>query len=442
MENYVLIKNDDTQCPGEYTTIEEISKESNISQRMIRRYVASGALPSTQINNKFAILVEDWKKFSETLNDNSTLNNNENPLSSYRQDDSHQPHLESIREFWDVTPDSDMTFVDCFCGAGGLTKGLELSGMHGICGLDFFLEAGLTYKRNFVHPFVYGDITKEETKQLFYETVNRELNGRELDVVAGGFPCQGFSMSGNRIVDDSRNTLYKELIEIVKTLKPKFVICENVKGLRTMLDGRVEQKILSDFEDIGYKMNVTVLNAANYYVPQKRERVIFIGNRIGVENYHPGALLQENEYVTVGEAIGDLMDIEPDKQFNHEPCVHNKDMQERIMKVKEGESLYPNYKESYKKCPWNQPSCTIKENHGGTNLHPRLPRVITAREMARLQSFPDDFIFEGKKSKQLTQIGNAVPPLLAKAIGLAVRLSAGDLNKSAATLSENKLENI
>src|SRR5574344_103569 len=101
MENYVLIKNDDTQSLGEYTTIEEISKASNISQRMIRRYVASGALPSTQINNKFAILVEDWKKFSESLNDNRTLNNNENPLSSYQQDDSHRPQWESIREFWD-----------------------------------------------------------------------------------------------------------------------------------------------------------------------------------------------------------------------------------------------------------------------------------------------------------------------------------------------------
>ena len=99
MEDHVLIKNDDIQGPGEYTTIEAISKESNISQRMIRRYVASGALPSTQINNKFAILVEDWKKFLETLNDNITLNNNENRLSSYQQDDSHRPHWESIREF-------------------------------------------------------------------------------------------------------------------------------------------------------------------------------------------------------------------------------------------------------------------------------------------------------------------------------------------------------
>ena len=130
MEDNVLIKNDDIQGPGEYTTIEAISKESNISQRMIRRYIASGVLPATKNKNKFSILVEDWEKFLETLN--NTLNNNENRLSFYQQDDSHRPHWESIREFWDVTPDSDMTFVDCFCGAGGLTKGLELSGMHGI----------------------------------------------------------------------------------------------------------------------------------------------------------------------------------------------------------------------------------------------------------------------------------------------------------------------
>ena len=97
------------------------------------------------------------------------------------------------------------------------------------------------------------------------------------------------------------------------------------------------------------------------------------------------------------------------------------------MACPEGQSLYKGYSDAWKKCPWDEPSCTIKENHGGVNLHPKLPRVLTAREMARLQSFPDDFIFEGPKNKQLVQIGNAVPPLLGKAIGLAVRMSAGDI---------------
>lgn len=102
-------------------------------------------------------------------------------------------------------------------------------------------------------------------------------------------------------------------------------------------------------------------------------------------------------------------------------------MAARIAMTPEGKSLYDGYSDAWKKCPWNEASCTIKENHGGVNLHPKLPRVLTAREMARLQSFPDNFIFEGPKSKQLVQIGNAVPPRLAKAIGLAIRKAKGEI---------------
>ena len=322
-----------------------------------------------------------------------------------------------------------MTFVDLFCGAGGLSKGLEMSGLEGICGLDWFNEACMTYNRNFDHPFVNGDIKDPENKKKFYDTVRKQLNGRRLNIVAGGFPCQGFSMAGNRIVDDPRNSLYKELIEIVVELQPDFVICENVKGLRTMLKGLVEKKILADFEAIGYEMNVTTLCAADYYTPQKRERVIFIGNRKGLKNFHPKPMLSPQEYITTGQAIGDLINHPVDPEFNHVPTVHRPDMAKRIMETPEGASLYKGYSDAWKKCPWDAPSCTIKENHGGVNLHPKLPRVLTAREMARLQSFPDDFIFEGKKNKQLVQIGNAVPPLLGKAIGLAVRYSNHDLPK-------------
>lgn len=320
-----------------------------------------------------------------------------------------------------------MTFVDLFCGAGGLSKGLEMAGLNGICGLDFFKEAGMTYQRNFKHPFLYGNITLQETKELFYETVKNELNGRRLNIIAGGFPCQGFSMAGNRIADDPRNSLYKEMLEIVKTLQPDFVICENVKGLRSMLGGEVEKKIISDYKEIGYEMNVTTLCAADYYTPQKRERVIFIGNRIGATNYHPKPILTPNEYITTGEAIGDLINHPEDPGFNHVPTKHSEEMQKRMIECPEGKSLYKGYSDAWKKCPWNEASCTIKENHGGVNVHPKLPRVLTAREMARLQSFPDDFIFEGTKAKQLVQIGNAVPCLLGKAIGLAVRFSKGDL---------------
>ena len=164
-----------------------------------------------------------------------------------------------------------------------------------------------------------------------------------------------------------------------------------------------------------------------YYTPQKRERVIFIGNRKGLKNYHQKPILQPTQYITTGAAIADLMDMPENNAFNHVPTKHRPDMAQRMLELPEGQSLYKGYSDSWKKCPWNEASCKIKENHGGVNIHPKLPRVLTAREMARLQSFPDDFVFEGPKNKQLVQIGNAVPPLLGKAIGLAVRFSNGDL---------------
>lgn len=332
-----------------------------------------------------------------------------------------------ISDKWYNVGKSNMTFVDLFCGARGLSKGLEMAGLEGICGLDWFDEACQTYNRNFKHPFVNGDIRLQENKEKFYETVKRQLNGRQLSIVAGGFPCQGFSMAGNRIVDDPRNSLYRELIAIVTHLQPEFVICENVKGLRSMLDGKVEEQIIADFKKIGYNMNVTTLCAANYYTPQKRERVIFIGNRIGKKNYHPKPILLPDEYRTTGDAIEDLMNHPEDPNFNHVPTKHSEDMAKRMLVLPEGQSLYKGYSDAWKKCPWNEASCTVKENHGGVNIHPKLPRVLTVREMARLQSFPDDFIFEGKKNKQLVQVGNAVPCYLAKAIGLAVRYSNNDL---------------
>ena len=147
---------------------------------------------------------------------------------------------------------------------------------------------------------------------------------------------------------------------------------------------------------------------------------------MGKVNYHPKPLLDESHYVTTKDAIADLMNHQPDVLFNHIPTKHSLEMQKKLLAVKEGESLYKNYSDSWKKCPWNKPSCTIKENHGAVNIHPKLPRVLTVRELARLQSFPDDFVFQGSKKWQLTQIGNAVPCYLGKAIGLAVEKMIND----------------
>lgn len=416
----------------DFYSISQVAEKLGLSQKSIRRYIASGELDSVKVGASYRIPTSALEDFINRDNSDKASSNRygvsgEKISEMARSSKEDSVNWFDISKVWRKPKKSKMTFVDCFCGAGGLSKGLELSGLNGICGLDWFKEAGMTYERNFKHPFVNGDITKPEIKDQFYSVVKKQLRGRKLNIVAGGFPCQGFSLAGNRIVDDPRNSLYKELLEIVNHLQPDFVICENVKGLRSMLGGMVEQKIISDFKEIGYEMNVTTLCAADYCVPQKRERVIFIGNKIGLDNYHPQPMLSPSEYKTTGDAIGDLMDHPEDKEFNHVPTRHKPEMQKRIMECPEGQSLYSGYSDAWKKCPWNEASCTIKENHGGVNIHPKLPRVLTAREMARIQSFPDDFIFEGTKNKQLVQIGNAVPPLLGKAIGLAVRHSAKDI---------------
>lgn len=426
-------------------SISEVAQIMGMTQKAIRRFVASGELKTSKTRNAYTVSDKDLQDFKSYIIAGKHIKRARSVAKTFNKSEmmgdlfagtefeyiapvkGDNVNWADITSYWNKPRSSEMTFVDLFCGAGGLSKGLEMAGLQGICGLDFFKEACMTYNRNFEHPFINGDIKDPKNKRLFYETVKSQLNGRKLSIVAGGFPCQGFSMAGNRIVDDPRNSLYKELIEIVVELQPDFVVCENVKGLRTMLNGLVEKKIVADFEEFGYEMNVTTLCAADYYTPQKRERVIFIGNKKGLKNYHPKPILKPSEYITTGQAIADLMTHPIDEAFNHVPTKHREDMAKKIMETPEGMSLYKGYSDAWKKCPWNEPSCTIKENHGGVNLHPRLPRVLTAREMARLQSFPDDFIFEGTKNKQLVQIGNAVPPLLGKAIGLAIRYSNNDL---------------
>lgn len=429
---------DKDELKSTFFGITEISERLNISQKTVRRHIASGELKSIKIGGVYRIPIEaldDFMNHNEIKEDKivgfdlfgkkiyEETNSFKKKSFNYKNNGKDEVNWVDIIDNWNDIKKSKLTFVDLFSGAGGITKGFELAGLKGICGLDWFEAAGKTYRRNFKHPYIEGDIKSPEKKEEFYNTVKNELNGQTLNIVAGGFPCQGFSMAGNRIVDDPRNSLYKELLEIVKTLQPEFVVCENVVGLRSMLNGKVEEMILNDFFDAGYKMNVTVLRAADYSVPQKRDRVIFIGNRINKINYHPKPFLTPDAYVTTGDAIGDLMQMGNKPEFNHTLTKHSPEMAKKMLELEPGKSLYKGYSDAWKKCPWDEASCTIKENHGGVNVHPKLGRVLTAREMARIQSFPDDFIFEGPKSKQLIQIGNAVPPLLSKAIGLAIRKS-------------------
>lgn len=416
-------------------TVEEISKKTNKSIKTIRRQIAAGILKADKINNRYFVSTESfnkWKKINK--------NNKESIFDDvdYVNEKSKKVNYVDISKEWErdgwknPKQRNGYNFIDLFSGAGGLSCGLVMAGFTPVGSVEIMEQAVATYKYNFIDMKGFED--RVETRDIRDNEVKKELyksvKNKKVDVIVGGFPCQGFSMAGNRITTDPRNTLYLEMLEIVKNVKPKIVVMENVPGLRTMLDGKVEEKIINDFEKIGYKINVTILNAADYYTPQTRKRVIFIGNRIGAKNLHPQPLLEPSEYITTKSAIEDLMHHKDDPLFNHVSSKHSKIMQNKLMKVKEGESLYENYSDSWKKCPWNKPSCTVKENHGAVNIHPRLPRVITAREMARLQSFPDDFIFQGSKKWQLVQIGNAVPCYLGKAIGLSVEKMLKEKDKN------------
>lgn len=400
--------------------IENIAERLNLSQKSVRRYIHAGKLKSNKIGGVHRVEESELQYFLNlSIYENGKLKEIDITYPKSKKTD--LINWVDISDDWDGTKPNQFTSADLFCGAGGMAKGFEMAGFNQVCGLDWFKEAGMTYRDNFSHPLIEGDITQREIKDKFINTVKEKLNGKNLTVLSGGFPCQGFSMSGNRIVEDKRNSLYKDMLEIIEELQPEFIVAENVKGLRSMLKGKVEDKIKADIRKLGYVVNVTVLNSADYYVPQKRERVIFIANRIGKKNYHPAPLLESDSYITTKEAIEDLVKLKDNPKFNHVRTNHNDDMKARLALVPEGKSLYDKYSDSWKKCPWNEASCTIKENHGGVNIHPIEPRVITVREMARLQSFPDTFIFKGTKSKQMVQIGNAVPPLLAKAIALSIK---------------------
>lgn len=327
----------------------------------------------------------------------------------------------NIKDLWDGDYKKEMTYVDLFAGCGGMSKGFEMAGFKGIAALDFFHSACDTHRKNIPDCEVLeGDITLDETKQRLYEIVRNVLGDKELDCLHSSTPCQGFSQAGKREITDERNYLYQHTLEIISVLKPRYITMENVPGMVSMADGWFVKEIENGLEKIGYKFKWVILNSANYKVPQSRHRWILIGCRADMDKEidFPEPLLTPDNYITLGEAIEDLMDGPYTKEFNHVPQRHSEDFKKRLEAVEEGKSLYGG--ESYTKSPWDKPSCTVKGNHGSTNIHPKLPRCITVREMARLQSFPDDFIFDGSVANQMVQIGNAVPCNLARAIAYTI----------------------
>jgi DNA (cytosine-5)-methyltransferase 1 len=186
---------------------------------------------------------------------------------------------------------------------------------------------------------------------------------------------------------------------------------------------KVPDKIIKAFNKIGYDVEYKLFNTANYGVPQKRERVIFIAVRkdTPLKIILPDETHNKNNWVSVEQAIDDLKNLKDNIDFSHIITKHNKDMLNKIKNTPIGSSANPKYKEAWFKCYPNQPSNTVKENHGGVFLHYEKNRCMTPRELARLQSFSDEFIFKGSKSSQLKQIGNAVPPLFAENIAACIK---------------------
>ena len=321
--------------------------------------------------------------------------------------------------------------VDLFSGAGGLELGFEQAGYNIVFSTDFdeYCEKVHLINRPSI-PFLKTDIY-----DLDIATLKKYIKC-EVDVLVGGPPCQGFSTIGKRISSDPnkrhqsdpRNTLFREYIRILKFLNPKIFLMENVEGLLTRDHGTIFEEIKRTFASTGYAFNYIILNAANYGVPQIRNRVFFYGNRIGIKMTPPAAThsaVGKKPWVTVGDAIADLAEMEDAPDFNHVALKHGEINVRRYMLIPEGgrlpeaslppESFRKNFGNTFKRLHRNRPSLTMVPGHNAFPIHPWLNRSLTVREAARIQTFPDDYIFIGPRDKQCMQVGNAVPVKLAKA---------------------------
>lgn len=307
--------------------------------------------------------------------------------------------------------EAPLRVLSLFSGAGGLDLGFEAAGCATIACVDNDFESCKTLRHNRPDWNVFeGDI--------------RDYNPavRDVDVVVGGPPCQGFSSAGKGDPNDPRNFLWKEYMRVVERVKPRAIVLENVSALAHRKNGDHLAGIMDALEAQGYSFVHRVLNAADFGVPQARRRLVVIGLRDGTptmpEPTHVGA------HVTVHDAIADL-DGNFDPDWNHVPPSHAKHVVARWKKLKPGEAD-PNYRRA--RLDPAKPSTTIRAGGGygpkGDHLagfhppiHPYQPRQLTVREAARLQSFPDDWILQGSKTAQGRQIGNAVPVKLGEAIG-------------------------
>lgn len=334
--------------------------------------------------------------------------------------------------------------IDLFSGCGGLSYGMGQAGLRVTLGIDHDRFALQSFSRN--HPnsqTLFADISKL-TERDFLPL----LDNTGIDVLIGGPPCQGVSLSGHRIRKDPRNELFHSYLRILKFLRPKAFVMENVPGLVGLFDGDLCNALLENFERCGYTVAHRILNAADYGVPQARRRVFFVGLFRGPMYSFPEPL--NGPQVNSFDAISDLPEGSvPDNTAYDEPA--KSDYQQMMRMGSEGISNHQvtnhtartisiisqvpdggNYKDlpvelrdtrkvniAWTRLNSSRPSFTVDTGHRH-HFHYLYNRIPTVRENARLQSFPDSFIFEGSRTSQYRQVGNAVPPLLANVIGKAL----------------------
>ena len=342
---------------------------------------------------------------------------------------------------------STLNVLDLFCGAGGLSYGFECAGFDILLGIDNDAKALETFELNHKgSKSICGDIT-----QITYEDhIKPLLDGKQIDVIIGGPPCQGMSLSGPRKFDDPRNKLYLSYIRLVKEIQPKAFVIENVPGLVGLFGGQIKDSIIEKLTEMGYRIEYKILCSADYGVPQSRKRVVFVGTKVGSFEYpaiNPNVVTcsmalsdlpaledelgeEVSEYATLPQNhYQQLMRRRSDVVLNHVAASHSDKVKKIIALVPDGGN-YKNLPEEYRESrnfhvAWtrfasNKPAPTIDTGHRH-HFHYKYNRVPTVRECARLQSFPDDFKFLGNKTQQFRQVGNAVPPLMAQAIAEQVK---------------------
>ena len=341
------------------------------------------------------------------------------------------------------------TVLDFFCGCGGLSKGFEQAGYNVLAGIDFDDAALRTFERNHNSKPLKIDLFEDNA----FQQIEKSIEGK-VDVIIGGPPCQGFSLTGPRNFDDKRNKLYLAMFDAVAHFQPQAFMIENVPGMANLYGGEIKKEIIRRFTKLGYKVSCKIVNAADYEVPQIRQRLVFIGLKNRSSFVFPEPLRTPDNYITCKEAISDLPPLvdklgeevsqysgEPQTEFqyqmrgdndvlyNHVAVNHKQFVKDVIAQVPDGgnyKDLPPGVGKSrifhmaWTRYASNKPSRTIDTGHRN-NFHYKYNRCPTVRESARLQTFPDDFIFLGNKTQQNRQVGNAVPVRLAYHIAKQLR---------------------